>query len=84
MIQDWDEVDRNYSKYIESYKKDMELEHSGRIALMADGKVVSIHDDVDGAYEAGYRRYGLGHFSYVEIGARPPIDMGLYASALMA
>ncbi len=49
----------------------MEAEHSGKIALLHDGDVVGVYEDRASAYSAGVSKYGLGGFSFEEVGARP-------------
>ena len=49
----------------------MEAEHFGKIALLHNGDVVDAYEDRESAYEAGVDRYGLGKFSFEEIGAQP-------------
>lgn len=61
----------NHQAYRRRHREQMEAEHFGKIALLHDGEVVAVHEDRESAYAAGIGRYGLGEFSFEEIGARP-------------
>lgn len=61
----------NHQAYRRHHRERMEAEHLGKIALLHDGDVVGVYEDRESAYEAGVSRYGLGGFSFEEIGARP-------------
>ena len=52
-------------------RRELEREHSGRIALLHDGELVSIFNDRGDAYVIGCERFGEGHFSIKMIGALP-------------
>ena len=52
-------------------RRELEREHSGRIALLHDGELVSIFNDRGDAYVIGCERFGEGHFSIKKIGTSP-------------
>ena len=61
----------NHRAYRRLHREQMEAEHLGKIALLHDGDVVGIYDDRESAHSAGVTRYGLGEFSFEEVGAQP-------------
>ena len=67
---------RNYQAYQAQLEAELEAEHFGRFALLHNCEVVDIYDDKASAYAAGCAQYGLGRFSFQEIGARP-IRLGI-------
>lgn len=60
-------------------RHELERKHSGRIALLHDGELVSIFNDRGDAYVIGCERFGEGHFSIKKIGT-PPASFGAAAS----
>lgn len=62
---------RNYRAYNRKYRKKLESEHKGKVALMHDRKVVGIYDNCDAAFIAGGAIYGKNRFSFQEIGKEP-------------
>ena len=60
-------------------RHELERDHSGRIALLHDGKLVSIFNDRGDAYVIGCERFGEGHFSIKQIGTLPA-SLGAAAS----
>lgn len=65
------QVEGDHAAYHEKYRRDMEREHFGRVALMHQGEVVGIYNDMGDAYSIGCEKYGLGTFSMKRIGQRP-------------
>ncbi len=61
----------NHYAYRRLHREQMEAEHSGKIALLHDGEVVGVYEDREAAYSVGVSRYGIGEFSFEEIGAQP-------------
>ncbi|WP_420446045.1 hypothetical protein [Candidatus Poriferisodalis sp.] len=66
-----DQAVLNHFAFVERHQGKLEAEHSGKMALMRDGAVVEIVEDMDVAYELGLRRFGSGNFSLERIGASP-------------
>lgn len=66
-----DQAVRNHFAFAERHQEKLEAEHSGKMALMRDGAVVEIVEDMDVAYELGLQRFGSGNFSLERIGASP-------------
>ena len=60
-------------------RHELERDHSGRIALLHGGELVSIFNDRGDAYFIGCERFGQGHFSIKKIGT-PPASLGAAAS----
>ena len=60
-------------------RHDLERGHSGRIALLHGGELVSIFNDRGDAYMTGCERFGEGRFSIKKIGV-PPASFGGAAS----
>ena len=52
-------------------RRELERDHSGRIALLHDGALVSIFNDRGDAYMIGCERFGEGRFSIKKIGVLP-------------
>ena len=73
-----DELRKNRQAF-NGMRGDLEREHSGRIALLHDGELVSIFNDRGDAYVIGCERFGEGHFSIKKIGT-PPASFGAAAS----
>lgn len=65
------QVEVDHAAYNEKYRKDMEREHFGRVALMHRGEVVGVYNDMGDTYSIGCEKYGLGNFSMKRIGQRP-------------
>ncbi|WP_420623922.1 hypothetical protein [Candidatus Poriferisodalis sp.] len=61
----------NHRAYKRFHREQMEAEHLGKIALLHDGDVVGVYEDRESAYSVGVTKYGLGGFSFEEIGAQP-------------
>ena len=64
-------------------KAKLESEHPGRIALLHDGKLISIYNDSGDAYAIGKEKYGLGNFSIETIGEKPK-SLGFFTSFVPA
>lgn len=62
--------------YYEEIKDELEQNNFGRIALLHDGKLISIYNDEHDAYQTGCDRFGLGDFAIKVIG-QPPISLGI-------
>lgn len=75
------QASNNFDGLESRYRADLEAEHLGRYALMHDGEVVAIFDDKLEAFDAGRAKFGVGRFSFHEIGARP-VHIGAMASAM--
>lgn len=71
----------NYAAYKECYKEDLERDHPARVALLHDGELITVYNDMDDAYKIGCEKFGLGNFSLQRIGA-PAVDLGILAAAL--
>ena len=65
-----DELRKNREAF-NGMRRELEREHSGRIALLHDGELVSIFNNRGDAYVIGCERFGEGHFSIKKIGALP-------------
>jgi len=76
-----DAVAQNHAAYNQRHKHRLEREHFGRVALMKDGEVVGIYNDMSDAYSIGHEKYGLGNFSLKRIGERPA-QLGILAFTL--
>ena len=66
-----DQAVMNHLAFVERHQKKLAEEHSGKMALMHDGAVVEIVEDMDVAYELGLQRFGSGNFSLERIGVSP-------------
>ena len=66
-----DQAVLNHFAFVERHQEKLEDEHSGKMALMRDGTVVEIVEDMDVAYELGLQRFGSGNFSLERIGTSP-------------
>lgn len=62
---------KNFRAYNRKYRKKLESEHKGKVALMHHKRVVGIYDDCDAAFIAGGAKYGKNRFSFQEIGKEP-------------
>ena len=69
------EARNNYRVYQERFKDELEPEHTGQTALMADGQVIALYNDWEDAHTTGCSIYGRGKFSLVDVGMRPA-DLG--------
>ena len=76
-----DAVAKDHLAYNEKHKYRLEGEHFGRVALMKDGEVVGIYNDMSDAYSIGCQKYGLGAFSIKRIGEKPA-QLGILAITL--
>lgn len=65
------QVEVDHAAYNDKDRQDMEREHFGRVALMHQGEVVGVYNDMGDAYSIGCEKYGLGNFSMKRIGQRP-------------
>ena len=74
-------VATDHVAYNEKHRHRLESEHLGRIALMKDGEVVGIYNDMTDAYQIGHQKYGLGQFSIKRIGEKPA-QLGILAITL--
>lgn len=73
-------VDQNYEAFLE-LQPALEKTDYGRVALMYDGKLVGLYDDMGDAYSIGYEKFGLGRFTMQVIGQQPS-ELGSLAIAL--
>lgn len=64
------QAETNHRAYLDRHRH-LEDEHSGEFALMRDGEVIAVYDDLEIGYRAGVDRFGDGGFSIKEIGAQP-------------
>ena len=55
----------------EAVREEMEGKHMGGAVLLHDGEVVEVYADSGDAYKIGCEKYGLGHFSLVNVGQQP-------------
>ena len=62
---------RKNRKAFNGMRHELERDHSGRIALLHDGELVSIFNDRGDAYVIGCERFGQGYFSIKQIGTAP-------------
>ena len=76
-----DAVAKSHAAYNEKHKYRLEKEHFGRVALMREGEVVGIYNDMSDAYSIGHQKYGLGNFSIKRIGEKPA-QLGILAITL--
>ena len=65
------QVKTNHIIYNTKYRQRMEREHFGRVALMHDGRIVEVYNDMGDAYSIGCEKFGLGNFSMKRIGQHP-------------
>ncbi|MCY4150237.1 MAG: hypothetical protein OXF73_12995 [Gammaproteobacteria bacterium] len=75
------EMQKNLDAY-EKIKNKLERESFGKIALMHDGKLDSIYNDKDDAYQIGCDRFGIGHFAIKTIGERL-VSLGIYTMCVV-
>lgn len=75
------QVEVDHAAYNDKYRQAMEREHFGRVALMHQGEVVGVYNDMGDAYSIGCEKYGLGNFSMKRIG-QPPARLGSLGIAL--
>ena len=64
------QVEQNHQAYLDRYRH-LEAEHTGKYALMRDGELIEIYEDLDSGYADGAAKFGDGEFSLKEIGAEP-------------
>ncbi len=62
-------------------KDDLERDNFGKVALLHNGKLVSIYNDEHDAYQIGCDRFGLGDFVIKVIG-ETPISLGINTISL--
>ena len=75
-----DQIEKNRKAY--DIKKDrLEAENLGCVALLHDGEIIEIYNDMQDAYKIGKSAYGLGYFSLERIGERP-VSLGIYTMCL--
>lgn len=77
------QVRSNQKAYDRNHRSQLEQTDSGRVALMHDGELKAVYNDMGDAYSIGCEKYGLGRFSLVRIGAQP-VDLGVHALAMDA
>lgn len=70
----------NRAAFVEHFQEELEAEHSGKMAVMHNGRVEAIDGDLDVAYELGLRLFGEGNFSLERIGTSPH-SLGVLAYA---
>ena len=64
------QIEQNHQAYLDHYRH-LEAEHTGKYALMHDGELIRIYDDLDAGYADGTAKFSDGEFSLKEIGAEP-------------
>lgn len=72
----------NFDAYVALHRDQLEQSDAGRVALLHDGELIDVCEDIYEAYEAGCKQFGPGKFSYQRIGAKP-INLGIL-TALMS
>ena len=75
------QASNNFDAFESRFGASLEAVHLSRFALMHNGEVVDIFDDKIEPFDAGLDRFGLGRFSFHEIGARPA-HVGALASTM--
>ena len=75
------QVETNHAAYNEKHRQGLERTDWGRVALMRDGEIVAVYNDMGDAYSIGCEKYGLGNFSITKIGQQPA-QLGILAAAL--
>jgi len=68
MRSDLVQVQVNREVYEADHRVYLERKECGRIALMHDGALNGVFDDLETANIAGYDQFGEGKFSLIEIG----------------
>ena len=68
MQDELDQVKMNRAAFESSHRKRLERNDRGRIALMHDGELSGVFDDLETADIAGYEQFGDGKFSLIRIG----------------
>lgn len=63
-----DQVQINRAAFESDHRVRLESDDHGRIALMHDGELDGVFDDLEAANVAGYERFGEGRFSLIRIG----------------
>lgn len=58
----------NRAAYESDHRVRLERDDRGRIALMHDGVLDGVFDDIEDANIAGYEQFGEGKFSLIRIG----------------
>ena len=72
------QIRANHIAYNEKYRQQMEQDNLGRIALMHDGEIVEVYNDMGDAYLIGCEKFGLGNFLMKRIGQRPA-QLGIHS-----
>ncbi len=75
-----DQVFINHQAYEDRHTDRLEAEHLGQTALMRDGSIIGLFDNLFEAAKHGIAEYGEGDFSGGVIGAKP-IHLGFGALA---
>ena len=65
---DLEQVQVNRAAYESDHRVRLERDDRGRIALMHDGDLDGVFDDLETANIAGYEQFGEGKFSLIRIG----------------
>lgn len=73
------EVDRNLFAFLPQLPN-LLRQHQGHFALLRDQKIVSLHEKLSEALEAGSIAYADGLFSIQQVSERP-IELGFYSYA---
>lgn len=68
MQDDQNQVQMNRAAYESDHRVRLERGDRGRIALMHDGALDGVFDDLEAANIAGYEQFGGGKFSLIKIG----------------
>ena len=63
-----DQVQMNRAAFEADHRVRLECDDRGRIALMHDGELSGVFDDLETANIAGYEQFGEGEFSLIRIG----------------
>ena len=63
-----DQVQVNRAAFDADHRVRLERDDRGRIALMHDGELSGVFDDLETANIAGYEQFGEGEFSLIRIG----------------
>lgn len=71
------EIDHNYDAFVRVLG-DLLPQHRDRYALMRDGRIVELFDQVGEAYDTGMRDYPDQIFSIQEV-TDEPIDLGFWS-----
>lgn len=64
-------IDADLKAYAETYQQALEDGFSGMVALIHDGQLHSVYDELSNAYHTGCANFGEGTFTLVNIGEEP-------------